>query len=304
MSEFSIEQLKSFLDTIGLRYVVFGDTNRVCSGPSSLSDTSDKSVTFVRSVSIQRDFLIGLRGIVLCPPQLLDSNLENAISVGDLTKIEIDDTEVVFYLILNHFFSEKLPEGIHESSFVESGAVIGEGVTIGANSFVASSVNLEYGVRIGSNCTLRNCTVGAETTIQDGVRIGDEALGAVQKKNGEWVDRQSFGRVIIGRNVRIESNTVINRGFLADTILENNIRIGANCSIGNGVQIGEGTLIALGVVICGSVSIGSNARIWGNSSMREGVQIGNEAVVGLGSVVLNDVRDGEVHVGNPSRRLE
>jgi UDP-3-O-[3-hydroxymyristoyl] glucosamine N-acyltransferase len=240
----------------------------------------------------------------LCPPQLHDSNVEKAIAAGELTKVVIDDTEVIFYMILNHFFSEKLSEEIHESSYVESGAAINEGVTIGANSFVASSVKLEYGVRIGSNCTLRNCTVGAETTIQDGVRIGEDALGAVQKKNGEWVDRQSFGRVVVGRNVRIEANTVIYRGFLKDTILKNNIRVGSNCSIGNGVQIGEGTLIAFGVVICGSVSIGSNARIWGNSSMREGVNIGDKAVIGLGSVVLNDVRDGEVHVGNPSRRLE
>lgn len=303
MSEFSVEQLKSFLDDTGINCVISGEMKRVFSHPASLSNADEGSLTFIRSAEVKLDLSVGLRGIILCPPKLHNSNIEKAIENGDLTKIVIDETEVVFYLILNHFFSERLPEAIHESSYVESGAAIDHGVTVGANSFVASSVSLEYGVRIGSNCTLRNCSVGAETIIQDGVRIGEEALGAVQRKNGEWIDRQSFGRVVIGRNVRIEANTVIYRGFLTDTIVNNNIRIGSNCSIGNGVQIGEGTLIALGVVICGSVSIGSNARIWGNSSMREGITIGNQAVVGLGAVVLNDVKDGDVHVGNPSKRL-
>jgi UDP-3-O-[3-hydroxymyristoyl] glucosamine N-acyltransferase len=304
MSEFTIGQLKSFLESTVNHFSISGKMDRVINHPASLTETDETSVAFIRSELINRDLLRELRGLVVCPPQFYDKNLERAIASGELTKVEIDDTEIVFYLILNNFFSEERSKGIHKTSYVESGATIDEDVTVGPNSFIASSVNLGYGVQIGSNCSLRNCTIGAESVIQDGVRIGGEALGAVQKLTGEWVDRISSRRVVIGNNVRIEENTVIQRGFLRDTVLGHNIRVGPSCSIGNGVQIGDGTLIAQGVVICGSVSIGSNARIWGNSSVREGTKIGIGTVVGLGAVVLKDLADGEVHIGNPAKRLD
>ena len=304
MKEFSTQLLINFLQSMKIDFIVQGRTDRFFTHASSCFETKESSISFIRSefVDVQPGNL--LRGIVLFPSHLHNSSFEKSLGNEDSTRLLVENTELVFYQVINHFFSEKHHHGVHRSSIIETGVNLEVGVAVGPLSHVSENVGLGVDVSIGSNCTLRNCLIGDGSVIADGVKIGGEALGALQDLTGKWIDRPSFGKVLIGQNVRIEENTVIQRGFLKDTILNNNIRVGPNTWIGNGVEIGEGTLIGQGVVIAGSVQIGSNTRIWGNSSIREGVKIGDSAVIGLGAVVLHDVPENEVHVGNPSRRLK
>ena len=304
MSEFNVHQLINFLQSIQIEFIVQGNLDRIFTHPSSYLDTNEKSISFIRSGSIKVQSPTKFYGVLLCPPLPHNEEFEGSLRIGDSTIFLLDNTEIVFYQVLNHFFSQMSPRGFHKLSSVEIGSILESGVSIGPFSHISANVKLGVDVSIGSNCTLRNCTIGDGSVIADGVKIGGEALGALQDLTGKWIDRPSFGKVLIGRNVRIEENSVIQRGFLQNTVLQDNIRVGPNSWIGNGVHIEEGTLIGQGVVIAGSVRVGSNSRIWGNSSVREGVKIGTSVVVGLGSVVLKDIPDREVHVGNPSRLLK
>lgn len=173
--------------------------------------------------------------------------------------------------------------------------------SIGAFTSISSDVRVGIGTRFGGNCTIERASFGEECVIQSGVRIGEDALGAVLGPAGMWFDRPHLRRVVIGDKVRIENNSVIQAGFLRDTKVGSNCRIGPLTCLGNGVEIGEGTLIAQGVVIAGSASIGANCRIWGNASIREGVRIGDSSIVGMGSVVTRDIPPGETWIGNPAR---
>lgn len=47
--------------------------------------------------------------------------------------------------------------------------------------------------------------------------------------------------------------------------------------------------------------IGMSARLIGK---KNGLTIGQGAVVGAGSIILNDVPDGEVHAGNPAKKIK
>ena len=106
------------------------------------------------------------------------------------------------------------------------GVVIGDGVSIGS------------GTRVYPNVVIyRNCVVGERVVIQAGAIIGSDGFGYA-KDDGRWLKIPQIGRVVIGNDVEIGANTTIDRGALEDTIigngviLDNQIQIAHNCTIG------------------------------------------------------------------------
>lgn len=61
--------------------------------------------------------------------------------------------------------------------------------------------------------------------------------------------------------------------------------------------------LCAGVVLGGTVRIGSEAYVGMSASVREGSTIGAGAVIGMGSVVLADVPPGQTWAGVPARSL-
>jgi serine O-acetyltransferase len=81
-------------------------------------------------------------------------------------------------------------------------------------------------------------------------------------------------------------------------VIHDEARIGANCTLRQGVTIGDRVAGGPVPVIEDDVDIGAYAQILG------GVRIGRGARVGAMSVVLQDVPAGATAVGNPARILE
>ncbi len=73
------------------------------------------------------------------------------------------------------------------------------------------------------------------------------------------------------------------------------VHIGANCTLRQGVTIGNRTAGGPVPVLGDDVELGAYAQVLG------GVHIGNGAKVGAMAVVLQDVPDGATAVGNPAR---
>ena len=103
---------------------------------------------------------------------------------------------------------------------------------------------------------------------------------------------------LIREHVEIGKNVVVMMGAI--------INIGTKVGEGSMIDIGAGAVLAgvleppsqKGVIIDDDVLIGANAVI------TEGVHIGKGAVVGAGSVVLEDVMENSVVVGNPARVIK
>jgi len=305
MTDFSAADTVSLLCPQGQKITIQGLASRVWNHARPISDTDLSSLSFIRGTSVVTDAELKLlRGVVLVPIQFMRNRPDLAFSKEEVTFIETEEPEAAFFLALNQFLVRRAKSEIHPSSVIEESSEIAGDVAIGPLTYIGSSVVLGQGVRIGAGCTLRNCSIGDFTVIQDGVRIGGDALGVVKDGKGEWIDRPSLSRVVIGERSRIEDNTVIQCGFMQDTHVAENVRIGPNSCIGNGVSVGAGSLIAQGVVIAGSVSIGINTRLWGNSSVREGVKIGDNTVIGMGSVVLVSLPANGLYVGNPAKLLD
>jgi sugar O-acyltransferase (sialic acid O-acetyltransferase NeuD family) len=92
----------------------------------------------------------------------------------------------------------------------------------------------------------------------------------------------------IGPGTAIESHGIFHPGSL----------VGANCTIGNFVQIGAGAIINSGVTIEDDVFIGSGAVIVSGVNLAKGCR------VGAGSVVIASVASGETVFGNPAKPVK
>ena len=117
-----------------------------------------------------------------------------------------------------------------KKSYVSRGTIIGKNVEIGENTFVGSNSNISEGVIIGNNCTIHSnvslsyCIIGDDVEIFSGVSIGQDGFGFVPDEKGH-IKIPQLGRVLIGNDVQIGSNTSIDRGSGPDTVINSGCRI-------------------------------------------------------------------------------
>ncbi|CAH2212997.1 2,3,4,5-tetrahydropyridine-2,6-dicarboxylate N-acetyltransferase [Tepidibacter aestuarii] len=111
--------------------------------------------------------------------------------------------------------------------------------------------------------------------------------------------------VSIGKNAVIMMGAVLNIGaeIGEGTMIDMNAVVGARGTIGKNVHLGAGAVVA-GVLEPPSatpVIIGDDVVIGANAVILEGVKIGKEAVVAAGAVVTSDVPEGAVVAGSPAK---
>lgn len=112
----------------------------------------------------------------------------------------------------------------------------------------------------------------------------------------------------IGNNCVIMMGSVINVGAVIgdETMIDLNVVVGGRVIIGKKCHIGAGSVLA-GVIEPPSatpVTIGDNVVIGANAVILEGVQISNNAVVAAGAVVTENVPEGMVVAGTPAKIIK
>ncbi|MDO4273060.1 MAG: acetyltransferase [Eubacteriales bacterium] len=112
--------------------------------------------------------------------------------------------------------------------------------------------------------------------------------------------------VEIHDSVEIGDGAIIAHGVLATV----NIRIGkgvvlnGGTTLGHDVVIGDYSCIMGGCGLTGNVNIGKRVRIGGHAFIVPHVTVGDDAVIAAGSIVFTKVKP-ETHVlGNPARRIK
>lgn len=115
-------------------------------------------------------------------------------------------------------------------------------------------------------------------------------------------------RVSIGKNAVIMMGAVINIGceIGEGTMIDMNTVLGARATVGKNSHIGAGAVLA-GVLeppSASPVTIGDNVVIGANAVILEGVQIGENSVVAAGSIVTKDVPPGVVVAGSPAKVIK
>ena len=173
---------------------------------------------------------------------------------------------------------------------------IGRGVVIGEGTFFQHSRKIVLGraVAISSGCLL-----DAAGTSNQGISIGDNVIigrnASIVCKNGD---------IHIGNNVGIGANSSLSAVSGNQLEIGNNVMIAPFVYIGGVSYHFDRTDVPIGkqgVNPLGGACVGDNVWLGVNVTVLDGVTIGHDAIVAAGSVVTKDVPPFGVAMGVPAK---
>ena len=231
---------------------------------------------------------------------LVDSSIQ---PIKDKVLIVVKNPKVALAEVGNHFFVEKQKPGIHPTAVIHPEACLGEDVYIGPYCVIGKAI-IGNGCILGSNvCIYDSVVMGDNCVIKSGAILGGAGFGYERDEEGNKFRFPQIGQLIMGNHVEVGSNTCIDRGALADTLIGDYTKINNLCHIAHNNKIGKNVTITGCVNISGSNVIDDNVWIAPNASIRGWVHIGEGATVGMAAVVVKDIPAQETWVGNPAHKL-
>lgn len=218
--------------------------------------------------------------------------------------IHVSNPKLALAEVGNHFFIDRWKPSVHPTAIIDDEAHIGKNCYIGPYTvigkayigdgcFIDSHVHIYDGVVMGHDCVIKS-----------GAILGGAGFGYERDKQGNRFRFPQIGQLILGDYVEVGSNTCIDRGALADTVIGDYTKINNLCHIAHNNKIGRNVVITGCVNVSGSNIIEDNVWIAPNSSIRGWIHIDHDATIGMGAVVVKDVPAGEVWIGNPAKKME
>ena len=279
-----------------------GDSNKELSGMSSLEYSSKEDVTFIAKHSYTSDLANTKAGAVICSEEfskLFDGNKlicsNPYLTYAKCTKVfkqrpninagisELADVSSTANIskkaCVSSFVSISEDAVIEDNVILMPGAFIGKGCKVGKDTIINANVSLYDEVEIGRGCILHS-----------GAVIGSDGLGFA-KENNYWVKIEHLGKVLIGDDVEIGSNSTIDRGSVGDTVIGDNVKIDNQVHIAHNVKVGKGTAIAGNSAIAGSTSIGKNCTLAGCTAIVDNIKITDEVHITAMSLITKSIKN-------------
>ena len=179
--------------------------------------------------------------------------------------------------------------GIHASAVIDPEACIDPGASIGPLCVV------ERGARVGAQSVLKarvflgaDCVIGQRCIVHAGAVIGADGFGFAPDA-GKWEKIEQLGAVRIGDDVEIGANTCIDRGALADTVIEDGVKLDNLVQIGHNVRIGAHSALAGCVGVAGSANIGAHCSIGGGAVVLGHLSLADHVQISAASVVTRSL---------------
>ena len=180
---------------------------------------------------------------------------------------------------------------------IEAGAVVKAGAVIGAGCFVGKDAVIGEGTRLFANATFHaRCQIGKRGIIHSGAVIGTDGFGFANE-GGVYIKIPQTGRVIIGDDVDIGANTTIDRGALADTVIEDGVKLDNQIQIGHNCHIGAHTAMAGCVGVAGSAKIGKYCTFGGAAMVLGHLTIADRVHISSGSMVSRSILEAGQYTG-------
>ena len=186
----------------------------------------------------------------------------------------------------------------------------GENLKIGKNSQIHSSVIIGNDVEIGEECIIMpNVVIGDRTKIgnrciiQSGTVLGGDAFYYRKLATG-YIKMLSVGNVVLEDDVEIGANCTIDRGVTDTTIIGEGTKMDNQIQIGHDTIIGKRCLIASQVGIAGCCNIGNDVTIWGQVGVSSDITVEDGVVILATSGVSKDLKKGKTYFGAPAEEAK
>lgn len=173
---------------------------------------------------------------------------------------------------------------IHPSAVVETGARLGEGVTIGPFCYIGPEVTVGDGTTLGPHCVLHGkVAVGSDNRLVSHVALGGPPQDI--SYGGEPTD------LVVGDHNTIREFVTMNRGTAkggGTTRIGNNCLFMAYAHIAHDCQVGDHVIFANGGTLAGHVHVGKHSTIGALSAVHQFCEVGDYAFIGGGSIITRD----------------
>jgi len=206
-------------------------------------------------------------------------------------KILSDNPHLTFARIaaLIHPYQSILSQ-IDGTAVINESAKLHENVTVGPGVYIGNHVEIDEGTVIEANAVIfDNSIIGKRCIVHAGAVIGSEGFGFA-KDGSKWIKVPQLGRVVLGNNVEIGSNSTIDRGALDDTIIHDGVKIDNLVQIAHNVEIGEDSILAGCVGIAGSATIGKRCSFGGQAGVFGHVEVADDVQVAARSVIGKSIK--------------
>ena len=280
---------------------LIGDSNILINSVASLESAHKNSISFFNNPRYS-DLLRTTKAAVVIVNR-------ESLSFRSGVSIVIDNPYLYFAKVsqlLNP--SKSLKKEVHKSAIIHPSCKLGQDIYIGPNVVIDENVSIDDGVIINMGSMIEadsiigkasvihprvvikaNTIIGKNCTLYAGCVIGSDGFGYAKDDN-KWLAIPQTGRVILGDNVDIGSNSTIDRGALDDTIISSGVKIDNLVQIGHNCMIGENTIIAGCVGIAGSAKIGKNCAIGGAAMILGHLSITDNVTISPGSMITRSIK--------------
>lgn len=280
-----IYQLDEIASIIDAKYV--GDANFPVQGINEIHRVEAGDIVFVDH------------------PKYYDKALESAATIVLINK-EVECPEGKALIISEDPFRDFVKIGQYFLPFKEATKNISDSAEIGEGTILQPGVFVGHNVKIGKNCVIHsnvsindNTIIGDNVIIRSGTVLGADAFYYKNRPTG--FDRlKSVGNVIIENNVEIGANCTIDRGVTASTIIGEGTIMDNLIQIGHDTIIGKKCLLASQVGIAGCVNVEDEVTFWGQVGVTSGVTIGAKSVFLAQAGVSKSLEGGKIYSGHPA----
>ncbi len=279
-----------------------GDGRLVISGVAALDSAGPSDLAYVRDSSYLEQLRASRAGAVILPSGF-DPGLKSAI--------HSPNAQLDFVLAVESIHPTVKPvPGIDAGAFVASGADIassawvGPGASIGARSRIAAgsivhpNATIYPDVTIGEDCTIHSgavvregCVLGDRVILQPGAVIGGDGFGYVPDETGALHKVPQVGCVVIGDDVEIGANTTVDRAALAQTTIDDRVKLDNLVQVAHGCEIREDVVVAAQSGFSGSSRVGRGAIVMAQVGVAGHLEIGSRVFLGARAGVHKDVPD-------------
>ena len=198
--------------------------------------------------------------------------------------------------------SAKIGADCHIGPFV----TIGENCVVGDRCVIYPGAKIMNGTELGSDCIIYPnaviydfCRLGKRVIVQSGAVIGCDGYGFATHQ-GIHHKIPQIGNVILGDDVEVGSNTVIERAAMESTVIGEGTKIGNNVVVGHNCQIGRHNLLVSQVGIAGSSSTGDYVVLAGQVGVAGHIHIGDRVRAAAQSGITSDIEPNRDIGGTPA----
>ena len=271
---------------------LIGNLNKNITHICSLNKPNVDGICFAHKAELLTKEIINSVGAILYPDNVIFPFAEgntNLILVPDVHKSFAD---------LSYLFKENSIETYKLSPLIGKNSKYGENCFFGSNVLIEKNVSIGNNVIIKHNVVIHAGTIiGNDVEIGAGTIIGSEGFGNHRNSDFSWSHINHFGNVIIEDNVRVGANCTIDKGTINSTQIKKGSIIDNQVHIAHNVVIGEYSAIAAKVGIAGSTEIGKRNMIGGMVGIVDHIKTVDDVIISATSTVTRDIKKPGTYTG-------